>query len=68
MLDVVGSTEEAMKKFITFAADVTEAPILVDSPSIDVKAAGVKHAAELGLEKRVVYNSLMHARIQTRRV
>ena len=59
MLDVVGSTGEAMKKFISFVADVTEAPILVDSPRVEVKAAGVKHAAELGLEKRVVYNSLM---------
>jgi tetrahydromethanopterin S-methyltransferase subunit H len=59
MLDVVGSTKEAMERFISFVADVTEAPFLVDSPSTEVKAAGVKYASEVGLEKRVVYNSLM---------
>jgi len=59
MLDVVGSTKEAMERFISFVADVTEAPFLVDSQSTGVKAAGVRYASEVGLEKRVVYNSLM---------
>jgi len=59
MLDVVGSTKEAMEKFISFVADVAEAPILIDSPSLDVKVGGVRYAREVGLEKRVVYNSLM---------
>jgi len=59
MLDVVGSTEEAMERFISFVADVTEAPFLIDSPSVEVKVAGVKYASEVGLEKRVVYNSLI---------
>jgi len=59
MLDVVGSTKEAIKRFISFVADATEAPILIDSPSVEVKVAGVKYASEVGLEKRVVYNSLI---------
>ena len=59
MLDIVGSTKEAMESFISFVADVTEVPFLVDSPSAEVKIAGVKYASEVGLEKRVVYNSLM---------
>jgi len=59
MLDVVGSTKEAMVKFIDFVANVTEAPIMIDSPSVEVKVAGVKYASEVGLENRVVYNSLI---------
>jgi tetrahydromethanopterin S-methyltransferase subunit H len=58
MLDVVGSTREAIEKFISFVADVSEVPILVDSPSFEVKAQGLKYAIESGLEKRIVYNSL----------
>jgi tetrahydromethanopterin S-methyltransferase subunit H len=59
MVDVVGSTEEAIQKFLQFIGDFTDAPILIDSPSFDVKIAGVKCASEAGLRKRVVYNSLV---------
>ena len=59
MLDVVGSTGEAIRKFISFVADVTEMPILIDSPSIEVRIAGANYVSEVGLEKRVIYNSLM---------
>lgn len=58
MLDVVGSTVVAMEKFIDFTAKATDSP-LIDSPSVEVKLAGVKYAKEVGLEKRVVYNSLV---------
>lgn len=58
MLDIVASTGMAIKKYIGFISDITDAPFFIDSPSADVKIAGVKYAAEVGLEKRVVYNSL----------
>jgi len=58
MLDVVASTREAMEKFIDFVASVTEKPFLIDAPSAETKIAGVKYAREVGLEKRVIYNSL----------
>jgi len=58
MLDVVSSTEEAIRRFIDFVANVTKAPFLIDSTSTEVKVAGIKYADETGLEKRVVYNSL----------
>lgn len=59
MLDVVGSTKKAMEKFINFISDNTEAPFLIDSPSVDVKISGVKYAMEVGLKKRIVYNSII---------
>jgi tetrahydromethanopterin S-methyltransferase subunit H len=59
MLDVVGSTKEAIERLIGFVADVSDAPILVDCTSSESKIAGIKYAQEVGLEKRIVYNSLM---------
>jgi tetrahydromethanopterin S-methyltransferase subunit H len=59
MVDVVGNTEEAMRHYIDFVAETTESPFLLDSTSADTKMAAIRYAAEIGLTKRVVYNSLM---------
>jgi tetrahydromethanopterin S-methyltransferase subunit H len=48
----------AIKKYIDFVAEITDAPILVDSTSLNVKIAGIKHAEETGLLSRVIYNSI----------
>ncbi len=58
MLDVVGSTPEAIKKLIDFTAQTTDSPFLIDSADEEVKAAGARHAEEIGLKQRVIYNSL----------
>jgi len=59
MLDVVASTKEAMERFISFVADATKIPFLIDALTTAVRIAGVKYANETGLRERVVYNSLM---------
>lgn len=59
MLDVVGATGKSMKKLIGFVTDLTETPVMIDSPSTEVKVAGIRYAGEVGLEKRVIYNSLI---------
>ncbi|MEM2311086.1 MAG: tetrahydromethanopterin S-methyltransferase subunit H [Candidatus Methanomethylicia archaeon] len=59
MLDVIASTKEAMCKFIEFSVNTTNMPILIDSPSAEVKIAGVKYAKEIGIEDKIVYNSLI---------
>ena len=59
MLDVVGSTKEAIERLIGFVADVSDAPILVDSASTEAKIAGIRYAQEVGLEDRIIYNSLV---------
>jgi len=59
MVDVVASTEEAVKKFIDFISECTDSPFLVDSPSAKVKIAGIKYACEIGLKEKVIYNSLI---------
>jgi len=58
MIDVVGTTPQAMQIFIEFVTDATEAPILVDSPSSTVRVAGLQYAHEIGVIERVVINSL----------
>ena len=58
MVDVVGITEEAIEKFVSFIVDITEAPILIDSSLASVKIAGIRCAHELGASNRIVYNSI----------
>lgn len=60
MVDIVGLTPKAIRRYIDFVADITEAPILVDSTSADVKIAGIKYAKEVGLLERVIYNSITY--------
>ncbi len=58
MLDVVGATPEAIEKHLEFAAGVTDAPLLIDGTTSDVRLAGLEYAAKAGLADRIVYNSI----------
>jgi tetrahydromethanopterin S-methyltransferase subunit H len=58
MLDVVALTETAIKKYIDFVSSVSDAPFFVDSTTTEVRLAGLKHSAEIGLLDRAVYNSI----------
>jgi tetrahydromethanopterin S-methyltransferase subunit H len=59
MLDVIGNTPKAMEKYIGFVIEHTDAPILIDSPSVEGRIGGLKYAREIGIGNRVVYNSLI---------
>jgi tetrahydromethanopterin S-methyltransferase subunit H len=58
MLDVVGSTPEAMIKFLDFTASASDCPLLMDGISHSIRLEGLKHVAEVGLSERIVYNSI----------
>ncbi|MEX2750259.1 MAG: tetrahydromethanopterin S-methyltransferase subunit H [Candidatus Freyarchaeota archaeon] len=58
MVDIVGSTETAIVKYVEFVAGITNAPFFIDSTATDVKMAGLKYSAETGLLDRTVYNSI----------
>ncbi|TFH03854.1 MAG: tetrahydromethanopterin S-methyltransferase subunit H [Candidatus Thorarchaeota archaeon] len=60
MLDVVvGSTSEAMLKYLEFLVDATEFPLIIDgSDSPEVNSAGLMYAKESGFMDRVILNSL----------
>lgn len=58
MLDVVASTPEAMKKFLDFISGLTDAPILLDGITANVRIAALEYAKEHALKNEIVYNSI----------
>ena len=61
IVDVVGSTSEALIKFIDFVAPAIDGPFLVDSTLSSARIEAFRHVAEVGLTQRAIYNlSLIH--------
>ena len=58
MLDVVGENSEALKKYIQFVSELDDCPILINGPNFNVRISSIKFAFEIGLEERVIYNSI----------
>jgi tetrahydromethanopterin S-methyltransferase subunit H len=58
MIDVVGSSPEALCRFVDFVSGVTDEPILLDGVSSSIRIEVLDHVKESGLSERVVYNSL----------
>ena len=58
VVDIVGTTEEAFKKFIEFVTSVTDAPFQIDALSPRVRMAIVKWVGEIGLSNRAINNIL----------
>ncbi|MBS7655919.1 tetrahydromethanopterin S-methyltransferase subunit H [Candidatus Bathyarchaeota archaeon] len=59
MVDVGGSTNEAIVKFLDFASKVTDAPILIGGASPNVRIAGLNYAKEVGIKNPIIYNSIL---------
>jgi len=58
VIDVVGSTPEAMERYIDFVAKVTDAPISMDGVASSVRIAGLEYVRQSGLADRIIYNSI----------
>ncbi len=58
MVDVYGETLEALTKYLEFVSEVTDAPILLNGATANVRVEAMRYAAEIGLLNRVIYNSL----------
>ncbi|MFX1492625.1 MAG: tetrahydromethanopterin S-methyltransferase subunit H [Promethearchaeota archaeon] len=61
IIDVVGSSVEALNRYVDFVSTITESPFLVDGPSAAVRIPVMRHLAETGLIKRAIYNSIDYA-------
>ena len=59
MLDVEGATSEALIRYLEFAADITDEPLLLGGPTPEVRIEALRWAGEAGLTDRIVYNSLL---------
>lgn len=55
-IDVFGS--DSLNKQIDFVADLTKNPIFIDSQNSKARISALNHIDEIGLSKRVVYNSI----------
>jgi tetrahydromethanopterin S-methyltransferase subunit H len=58
VLDVVGETSQALIKYIDFVAEITKCPFLVDGVTSQIRMPAMRHAVEIGLTERAVYNSV----------
>jgi tetrahydromethanopterin S-methyltransferase subunit H len=58
MFQVVGLTPELMRKGLDFAADNTDAPIVIDSADKKARLAGLEHASKNGYASRTMYNAI----------
>jgi tetrahydromethanopterin S-methyltransferase subunit H len=58
MLDVVGSTPEAICRYLEFITGITKSPLLIDGSSPLVRLAGMEWCAAHGILDRAIYNSL----------
>jgi len=58
MVDIVGETSEALKRYIGFISEITDAPFLINGPNASVRLDGAKYAGEIGLLDRAVYTSI----------
>jgi len=59
MVDVVGSNPEAMSRYLDFVASQTDAPMLLDGVSADIRIKGLDHVMQSGIKNPIIYNSLM---------
>ncbi|WXG46876.1 MAG: tetrahydromethanopterin S-methyltransferase subunit H [Candidatus Atabeyarchaeum deiterrae] len=57
-LDVVANTPEALIKYVDYISSATDCPFFIDGPSPKVRIPATKHAMEIGLRERAIYNSI----------
>ena len=61
MLDIVVTSTNAISKYLSFGAKVTDAPLLLDAWPSKVRIQAMKYVDGVGLSDRVVNNSLWFA-------
>ena len=57
-VDVMGTTTEALIKYVDFVSEKTSVPFLVDSISSETKLQTLAHVQKTGLINKVIYNSI----------
>ena len=58
LLDVVISYQESLEPILDFVFSITDTPILVDGPTLDIKLEAIKMMGERGLQDKIIYNSI----------
>jgi tetrahydromethanopterin S-methyltransferase subunit H len=58
MLDIVGTHELALQKYIDFVTGLNTDPFLLNVPSVEIRIRLLKYMEDIGLINRLVYNSI----------
>ena len=58
LLDVMAMYPEAMRRYVSFVAEQTDAPFLIDGANSETRLAALEMVGQLGLEKTVVFNGI----------
>jgi tetrahydromethanopterin S-methyltransferase subunit H len=58
ILDVIGDSPEALIKHVDFVAEECDLPMFMDGPTPTIRSEAAKHVGEIGLQDRVIYNSI----------
>lgn len=57
-IDIGAENPEVLCKYIDFVTNLTNAIILPDGPTAEVRVPALKHIEEVGLSDRVIYNTI----------
>jgi len=57
-LDIMATYPEAMKKYIAFVSEQTDAVFLIDGATPETCLAGLKTVKDLGLQKKTIFNAI----------
>jgi len=57
-LDVILSYEASIKPILDFIVDITDLPIVLDAPTMDIKLKTLEYVKEAGIQERIIYNSI----------
>jgi len=58
LLDVMATSPEAMKKYITFVCEQTDNVFLMEGATSETCVAGLETVNELGLQKKTIFNAI----------
>ncbi|MBD3406617.1 MAG: tetrahydromethanopterin S-methyltransferase subunit H [Candidatus Lokiarchaeota archaeon] len=58
IIQIFAESEIAMKKYIDFTTEISDAPFIIDSADASIRIAGLQHAEEIGLLDKAIYNSI----------
>jgi tetrahydromethanopterin S-methyltransferase subunit H len=64
MLDIVGTHEFALQKYIDFVTGLNIDPFLLNVPSVEIRIRLLKYLEDIGLINRLVYNSINYTLVE----
>lgn len=57
-VDVMGTTAEALIRYVNFVSELTKCPFMIDSASSQARIEAMRCISEVGLMDRAIYNSI----------